>query len=135
MGQQQLLLVILASIVVGIAIAVGLNMFRASAIESARDAVAVDLEDLAIRAQAYYRKPRVLGGGDRTFTQPNGQVIRINAIAASDSNANGRYFIDSARSTAQLLVIVGQGYEVVGNFPIELEIQVTPDNATMQVIR
>jgi len=135
MGQQQLLLVILASIVVGIAVAVGVNMFRASAVDSARDALAVDLEDLAVRAQAYYRKPRVLGGGDRTFTQPNGQLISIRAIAPADSNANGRYFIDSTRSNAQMLVIVGQGYEVVGSLPVQLEVQVTPDNATMQVIR
>ena len=43
MGQQQLLLIILGVIVVGIAVAVGITMFSDSAISANRDAVTNDL--------------------------------------------------------------------------------------------
>ena len=62
MGQQQLLLIILGVIVVGIAVAVGITMFQDNAISANRDAVTNDLVNLAARAQQYYRRPTALGG-------------------------------------------------------------------------
>jgi aldehyde:ferredoxin oxidoreductase len=47
MGQQQLLLIILGVIVVGIAVAVGITMFTDNAISANRDAVTNDLVNLA----------------------------------------------------------------------------------------
>ena len=43
MGQQQLLLIILGVIVVGIAVAVGITMFSDSAVNANRDAMVNDL--------------------------------------------------------------------------------------------
>ena len=63
MGQQQLLLIILGVIVVGIAVAVGITMFSDSSINANRDALASDLVNMASRAQQYYRRPTALGGG------------------------------------------------------------------------
>jgi hypothetical protein len=134
MGQQQLLLIVLGTIIVGLAIVVGINLFRASAVDAARDAVAIDLEDLAARAQAHYRRPRTLGGGDRTFTIDGVTVLPINALTTTPTNANGQYSIDPS-SSRDSLVIIGQGYELVGNLPVEVKITVTGDNARMEVIR
>ena len=60
MGQQQLLLIVLGVIIVGIAVVVGINVFTASASQANRDAVVADLTNLASMAQAYYRKPVAL---------------------------------------------------------------------------
>jgi len=67
MGQQQLLLIILGVIIVGIAIAVGINMFATSATESNRQAVIGDLMNYGARAQRYLKTPESLAGGGQDF--------------------------------------------------------------------
>jgi Tfp pilus assembly protein PilE len=67
MGQQQLLLIVLGVIIVGIAIAVGISMFKSSAVDANRSAVSSDLTNLASKAQRYYRTPVELGGGGQNF--------------------------------------------------------------------
>ncbi len=68
MGQQQLLLIVLGVIIVGIAVVVGINVFTASASQANKDAVVADLTNIAAMAQQFYRKPAALGGGGNTFT-------------------------------------------------------------------
>ena len=68
MGQQQLLLIVLGVIIVGIAVVVGINVFTASSKNANRDAVISDLTTLAAMAQQHYRKPTAMGGGGNTFT-------------------------------------------------------------------
>lgn len=67
MGQQQLLLIVLGVIIVGIAVVVGINVFTASSKNANRDAVIADLTTLAAMAQQYYRKPTAMGGGGNSF--------------------------------------------------------------------
>ncbi len=67
MGQQQLLLIALGIIVVGIAVIVGINLFSSSATESNRDQLISILTDLGSNAQVYFKKPVELGGGNRKF--------------------------------------------------------------------
>lgn len=67
MGQQQLLLIILGVIIVGIAIAVGITMFQTSAAESNRQAIISDCMNLGARAQRYFRTPTALAGGGQNF--------------------------------------------------------------------
>ena len=67
MGQQQLLLIILGVIIVGLAIAVGITMFRDNAVSSNRDAMANDLIHIAAKAKHYYRRPSSMGGGGHSF--------------------------------------------------------------------
>jgi len=84
MGQQQLLLIVLGVIVVGIAIAVGVTMFQSNAIESNRQAVISDLVNYASKAQRFYRTPSQLGGGSQSFDD-----FYISPI--DTGNANGSY--------------------------------------------
>ncbi|MBK7227737.1 MAG: hypothetical protein IPH97_02420 [Ignavibacteriales bacterium] len=72
MGQQQLLLIVLGVIIVGIAIVVGINLFNANAEESAKDTMASEGTNLAALAQQYYKKPVALGGGGNAFDASNG---------------------------------------------------------------
>src|SRR5512142_13699 len=108
MGQQQLLLIILGVIVVGIAVAVGITMFADSAISSNRDAVSNDLVNLAARAQQYYRRPKALGGGGNEFTG-----LTIEKLTNKPSNANGTYTVTSV--AAGEVVIDGEGTETASN--------------------
>jgi flagellar basal body-associated protein FliL len=63
MGQQQLLLIILGVIIVGIAIAVGISMFASGSIQSNKDAIVNDLNNLAANAYQYRIRPTTMGGG------------------------------------------------------------------------
>ena len=68
MGQQQLLLIVLGLIIIGIAIIVSINIFTSQSEESAKDAIVSDCITLGAVAQQYFRKPKALGGGSITFT-------------------------------------------------------------------
>ena len=68
MGQQQLLLIVLGVIIVGIAVVVGINVFTASSLTANNDAVISDVMTIGSMAQQYYRKPAAMGGGGNTFT-------------------------------------------------------------------
>jgi len=103
MGQQQLLLIVLGVIIVGIAIVVGINLFQASAIQSNRDAIVADLNNLASQAQMYFKKPTSLGGGGNSF-------VGFTIPTGMGSNANGTYTIATA-GTATTIVFQGVGTE------------------------
>ncbi len=105
MGQQQLLLIILGVIVVGIAVAVGITMFQDNASSSNRDAVANDLTNLASRAQQYYRRPSSVGGGGNTFSG-----LTMAELTVKPTNANGVYALSTGGS-ATSVVITGTGVE------------------------
>jgi hypothetical protein len=101
MGQQQLLLIVLGVIVVGIAVVVGINLFTANAVSSNRDGVVADLNNLGAMAQQHYRKPTAMGGGGYTFT---GWTVP-NEL---DTTPNGIY---TATVAAQSVTLVGKGNE------------------------
>lgn len=88
MGQQQLLLIVLSAIIVGISIIVGLNMFSSGAVQGNLDAVTQDVMTIASRAQEWWRKPAQMGGGGRQWTG-----VTLDAINFPDSTINGSYQI------------------------------------------
>ncbi len=68
MGQQQLLLIILGVIIVGIAIAVGLSLFSAQSIQAAKDAMINDMNNIAAYSYQFKIRPTSMGGGGGTYT-------------------------------------------------------------------
>ncbi len=125
MGQQQLLLIVLGVIIVGIAVVVGINVFTASSSNANRDAVVSDLTNLASNAQQYYRKPTALGGGGNTFT---GWTIPTNLR----STPNGSY---TATVQAQEIELVGLGNEIGndGADSVQVTMTVTPTEVTTAI--
>ena len=98
MGQQQLLLVILVTIIVGIATVVAINTFGAAADSANLDAVRQDVAQIAAAAQGYYMKPRMLGGGGRSFEGITFNEFAFAATVINDDgdqacNENGKYII------------------------------------------
>ena len=67
MGQQQLLLVILGVILVGIAIAVGISQFGAHSQQANKAGVTESLVALGADAYAYKIRPSTLGGGGNSY--------------------------------------------------------------------
>lgn len=114
MGQQQLLLIILALFVVGIAMATGIIMFTDNAVSPNRDAVTNDLVYLAAHAQEFYRRPRTIGGGGGSFirlTAANGMaLLSKTSVLSSMSNVNGIYTISRA-GDANAVELTGVGNE------------------------
>ena len=110
MGQQQLLLIILGVIVVGIAVAVGITMFQDNTVSANRDAVTNDLVNLASRAQQFYRRPTALGGGGNSFVGLTADAAGLAKLTSKSTNANGTYSIMTAGS-ATSVVVKGLGVE------------------------
>jgi len=68
MGQQQLLLIVLGVIIVGIAVVVGINLFNANAETATQDSLVSQGTNIGAMAQQYYKKPIAMGGGGNDFT-------------------------------------------------------------------
>ncbi len=62
MGQQQLILLVLATVIVGLATVVGIQAFTENKAKSTQDAIVQDLVRMASDAQAWKQKPSPFGG-------------------------------------------------------------------------
>lgn len=106
MGQQQLLLVILVTIIVGVATVVALNVFGSSAKNANRDAVRQDILTIGSEAQGWYMKPSLMGGGGDSFVNVNFDTLgfgynkkETTAKGGNSTdvyNANGEYQLQTA---------------------------------------
>ena len=126
MGQQQILLIVLALIIVGVAIAISVQLFRANAIEAKRDILVEETTYLGTMAIQYFKKPMELEGGNQDFTgwQIPSQMIQT---------ANGNFMI--AAVTPDEVTITGTGSEVVtGTDSIKVQTIVTANGIQTIVI-
>jgi hypothetical protein len=103
MGQQQLLLIVLGVIIVGIAVIIGIALFRSQSVENKRDVVISESLNIGSLALQYYKKARTFGGGQYDFT---GWIVP----AELDTTENGVY---EATVTAIQVEIIGTGNEAV----------------------
>jgi len=125
-GQQQILLIVLALIIVGVAIAISVQLFRANAIESKRDILVEETTYLGTMAIQYFKKPTELGGGNQDFSgwEVPSQMVQT---------ANGNFMI--AAVTADEVTITGTGSEVVtGTDSIKVQVIVRADGIQTIVI-
>ena len=99
MGQQQLLLVILVTILVGIATLVAFNVFGTAAEEANRDAVRQDILAAAAQAQAIWTRPQMMDGAGQNFSNLTTEEIlaRLNIpgnnTGTQVENENGIYTV------------------------------------------
>ncbi|OGU30844.1 MAG: hypothetical protein A2X67_14555 [Ignavibacteria bacterium GWA2_55_11] len=97
MGQQQLLLIILGVIIVGIAIAVGLSLFSAQSIQANKDAIINDLNNIAAHCYQFKIRPSSMGGGQGSYS---GYAIPTKMA----TNENATFSVSSATATSVTIV-------------------------------
>lgn len=101
MGQQQLLLIILGVIIVGIAIAVGLSLFSAQSIQANKDAIINDLNNIAAHAYQFKIRPSSMGGGQGAYTGyaiPSKMASNENATFAATPTATNVTIVATSNS-------------------------------------
>jgi hypothetical protein len=107
MGQQQLLLIILGVIIVGIAIAVGISMFSSGTVQANKDAIINDLNNLAANGYQYRIRPTTMGGG-------GGQYTGYTIPTKLQTNENASYAVGSVSATSMTFTGTStQGYGTV----------------------
>lgn len=109
MGQQQLLLIVLGTIIVGVAVIVGINMFTTGAVNAERDALLQDVNAAASNAASYWRKPAAIGGGARSFVG----ITDVTTFGSDSSNANGSFVMSSVTVTQFTLTATGANEGVI----------------------
>jgi uncharacterized membrane protein len=124
MGQQQLLLVILVIVIVGISTIVAVNVLKIGVDNSERDAVKQDLIQASSYVQEIWERPGALGGAGRDFTDSetiseNDILKRLNIPGQYDNsdnptlvtNDNGSYSISVENSTQLRITGIGNNTE------------------------
>jgi len=81
-GQQQLLLIILGVIIVGVAISVGVLLFDAQSVEANKDAIISDLQNIAAYAYQYKLRPKFMAGGQGAY-----DGLKLSRRMATNENA------------------------------------------------
>jgi len=82
MGQQQLLLIVLGALIVGIAVYTGAQFLDAYQQNNERDVVTQQMKILVMDAQKYAARPAFLGGGSSKFTgyQPPNNLANTDRV-------------------------------------------------------
>ena len=125
MGTQQILLIVLSVIIVGAAIAVGIQMFNNQSFTANRSAIAADAQSYASQIVQYYKTP-ISQGGAGGATAAGGEKKIADFIGFTEGEAggawgageygidndNGFYVIHSVTDTTA--VIKGTGKEEQG---------------------
>jgi len=127
MGTQQLLLIVLGMILLGIAVTAGIIMFQDQSAATNRDEISNDLLNLGAQAQKYYRRPAVLGGGSSSFSG-----MTMGRLTSAPTNANGSYVLspDPVPSGMTSVTLTGTGTETGndGSTPVEVVMTVWADS-------
>ncbi len=135
MGTQQILLIVLSVIIVGIAVAVGITMFNAQATNSNRQAVIGDLNNLAASALAFYKTPATHGGGGNSWTTEVDNVgswlgYSYDTSSNTLTTGNGSFALSV---NGDVLTIVGTGSETGNDGSTNVQATITVTGATSAV--
>ena len=107
MGTQQILMIVLSVIVVGAAVAVGIQMFDTQSSNQARAALTTEVVQFAIQAQTWFRTPEIMGGGEGKFEAADlPSVMRFinQGIAETSINTPAGQYVFATVSTTQISI-------------------------------
>lgn len=129
MGTQQILLIVLSVIIVGIALTGGLSMFNQQSMNNNRSAIIADLNYIGANSLTFYRSPKSTGGGehhwipfddegsvDKSKANALGQWLNYDSYEESASgdkfySLNGVFWMNLESWTSDELIIIGSGTE------------------------
>ncbi len=123
MGGQQLLLILLGVLIVGVAIAIGINVFSDNSTSHNRDAMTTEMLHLATRAQVYYRTPRSMNGGGNSFAG----LDDIRLLIPNPNGINASYTLTN-EGTSITLTGVGKEPGRDGTNPVQVVLVVLKDS-------
>jgi hypothetical protein len=114
MGTQQILLIVLSVIIVGAAIAVGIQMFNNQAYSANKSAIAADAQSFASQVVQYFKTPTSQGGAGGIVTA--GMEDEIGSFigwGSEGTTIDGKsYIIGPVADGATTVTIYGLGNEV-----------------------
>ncbi|MDD3236149.1 MAG: hypothetical protein PHH43_07460 [Candidatus Cloacimonetes bacterium] len=110
MGAQQILMLVIGVIVVGLAVAVGIVMFNSNAYNANRTAIAADMQGLKIRMSEFWMLPSSMGGANQNTA--NLQMENVgNSLGLSNNDGVYSYSGDNGEFR---LISVDNGEVVIG---------------------
>ena len=128
MGQQQLLLIILGVIIVGLAIAIGLSLFTANSIQANKDAMINDVNNIAANAYQYRIRTSSMGGGNNSY-------VGYTIPSRLSSNSNATYVPSGQSATACVITASSNsnaGCKVTGTLDVNGGLDLTFTGADFQ---
>ena len=114
MGMQQILLITLSVVIVGLSIAVGIHMFNYQARNNNRQNIISDMHYIASEAIAHYRTPAAMGGGEGVWDE---EILYSWIIIPKNKNGN-RFVTENGEirlkvnNTGQKITLTGFGNEI-----------------------
>ena len=93
----------------GATVVTGINMILAEAVKAERNALLQDVNKMASAAASYWRKPKILGGGARSFVG----VTDVTSFGTVTSNANTMFEISDATVNQFTLTATGSNEGVI----------------------
>lgn len=142
MGQQQLLLVILVTIIIGIATVVAINVIGSNAKNANIDAVRQDMLSIAVSSQGWYIRPTIMGGGGNSFSNMKFSDIlfsfkKLNSDSTAAVNMNATYVLNTSNASSFQITAYPASLSGVNDTTIHtsgpsMVCTVTKDNITWQ---
>ncbi|MCK9335991.1 MAG: hypothetical protein M0Q99_11855 [Candidatus Cloacimonetes bacterium] len=125
MGTQQILLIVLSVIIVGVAIAVGISMFNSQAYNANKTAIASDAQAFAAQVLQYWKTPESQGGagGNGANMTVDNVTNYLGLTGENAENENGSYVITDADSFT--VEITGVGTAIRNNMRPQIVTTVT----------
>ena len=119
MGQQQLILLVLATIIVGLAIIVGIRAYSENSNKAAVDAMMQDATRIANDAQSWHKRPAAMGGPGVTAGTINFASATLKNLGYPTTTNVNTYVNENGTCVgtpvAASLTIVCTGVENTGN--------------------
>lgn len=122
MASQQVLLIVLAVLIIGVTIAVAMVFFNDQSAAANRDGLTTDLLNFSVRAHQYYVRPKSWGGGEKSF-----EGLTMDYVTSKPYNAHGIFSIVSVTPTEVVMRGVGITKGTDGN-PITVTMTVYSDS-------
>jgi len=135
MGQQQLLLIVLGVIIVGVAVVVGINLFNANAETSTQDSIVSQGTNLGAMAQQYYKKPISMGGGGNSFTPSAPGAVTFlaywNNLPPNLKATNDATWANPTVSDSEVVMLATP---IDANYTWDVETTITPTNIVSRIV-
>lgn len=135
MGQQQILMLVLAVCIIGTVASVGVISMQQELIPNGRDVLIEDLQALAREARMFYHRPAHLNGGGGSFLLLTAVPHSITRLTPTPHSPRGEYYIRTT-GRAKSVEIVGIGLQpgIDKRLPMRASITVWPDMEEVRIL-